>query len=97
MTANKNKTTDAVVVPQVETSSKPVFLRLPQAGQRCPYTGMSRSGLNSLILPGPLNAGRPPVRSFVLRQKGARHGVRLIDYESLAAYIRQHEQQPATV
>jgi hypothetical protein len=35
------------------------------------------------------------VRSFVLRQRGAKTGIRLIDWQSLRAYIRQHEEGQA--
>lgn len=52
---------------------------------------MSRSALNELILPNEHNDHRPPVRSFVLRKKGAKSGIRLIDYASLRAYIRSNE------
>jgi hypothetical protein len=68
------------------------FLRLPPNGQKCPVTGLSRSYLNLLILPCGQNEFRPPVRSFVLRKRGAKTGVRLIDYSSLRKYIRAHEE-----
>jgi len=51
---------------------------------------MARSALNGLILPNADNGFRPPVKSFVLRRRGARTGIRLIDYESLVSYIRAH-------
>jgi len=79
---------------KIETThgaSVPEFIRLPKAGERCPFTGLSRSYLNSLIL-GP----NPPVKSFVLRKRGARTGVRLISYDSLLAYIRKHETTSTT-
>jgi hypothetical protein len=72
--------------------SRPEFLRLPQAGQKCQLTGMSRSALNALVLPTAENNYKPPVRSFVLRRRGASTGIRLLDYGSLAAYIRAHEE-----
>jgi len=70
--------------------ARPEFLRLPAPGSLCPFTGLSRSALNELILATPRNEFKPPVRSFCLRQKGARTGIRLVDYRSLSAYIRQH-------
>lgn len=73
------------------TPNQPEFLRLPSPGQRCPYTGLSRSATNELILPSSKNGNKPPVRSFVLRQPGARTGIRLIDYKSLADHIRRFE------
>lgn len=72
------------------TLPEPEFIRLPQAGRPCAYTGLTRSFLNTLILPSPANEHRPPVKSFVIRRKGARTGVRLIDYESLRAFIHAH-------
>jgi hypothetical protein len=66
---------------------KPEFIRLPPPGQRCQYTGLSRSGLNNLILPCAVNGHKPPVRSVCLRQRGAVRGTRLICYHSLMSYI----------
>jgi hypothetical protein len=48
---------------------------------------MTRSALNELILPTIRNGNKPSVRSFVLRQKGAKTGIRLLDYGSLRNYI----------
>ncbi len=53
--------------------------------------GLSRSYLNVLILPSDENEFRPPVRSVVLRRKGAKTGVRLINVQSLREYIQSHE------
>lgn len=53
---------------------------------------MSRSGLNALILPTTENGFKPPVRSFVLRKKGAKTGIRLVDYADLVRLIREHQQ-----
>ena len=71
--------------------TRPEFVRLPRAGQRCPITGLSRSAMNVFVLPTVENRFRAPVRSFVLRRLGARTGIRLVDYQSLIAYIRGHE------
>ena len=70
----------------------PEFLRLPKPGLLCPLTGMTRSALNELILPTERNGRKPPVRSFCLRQRGAKTGIRLIDYADLRGYIRRHEE-----
>jgi hypothetical protein len=88
-------TAPADIPPRVTASVQPEFLRLPKPGERCPYTGMTRSGLNTLILPNPLNGGRPLVRSFTLRRKGSKFGTRLIDFADLCRYVRQHEQEAA--
>jgi len=84
------------IPPRVVTAPiVPEFTRLPKPGTLCPYTGLSRSALNMLILPCRQNGNKPPVRSFVLRQRGAKTGIRLIDWQSLRAYIRQHEEGQA--
>jgi hypothetical protein len=67
----------------------PEFIRLPKPGSREPFTGLSRSKLNQLILPSEENGHKPPVRSVVLRKRGAIRGVRLIFLDSLIAYIRE--------
>ncbi len=86
------KTTEAIAVPPrvITAPIEPEFLRLPVPGTLCPYTGLGRSAINELILPTPRNDNRPPVRSFCLRRRGARTGIRLVDYKSLAEYIRAH-------
>ena len=83
-----NMTTENVPTPpRIQTPAEPEFLRLPPPGVRCPFTGLSRSALNELILPTELNGFKPPVRSFCIRRRGARTGIRLIDYASLKSYI----------
>lgn len=93
--AKSGVTTEAVIIPPrvVATLIEPEFLRLPKAGELCPYTGMARSAINELVLPTERNKNKPPVKSFCLRQKGAKTGIRLIDYKSLVSYIRAHPQQ----
>jgi hypothetical protein len=66
---------------------KPEWVRLPTPGSRCPFTGLSRSTLNELTIPGPANDGTPPVKSVVLRKRGAVRGIRLISYDSLMAHL----------
>ena len=66
---------------------KPEWVRLPAPGKRCPYTGLSRSTLNELTIAGPVNDGVPPVKSVVLRKRGALRGIRLINYDSLMQYL----------
>jgi len=61
---------------------KPEFIRLPRPGQQCPYSGLSRSKMNELIL-----GDRPVVRSVCLRKRGQIRGTRLIDYDSLMNYL----------
>lgn len=79
----KSPTTD---VP-IGTTPKPEWIRLPAPGRRCPYTGLSRSTLNELTIPGRANENKPPVKSVVLRKRGALRGIRLISYDSLMQYL----------
>ena len=72
------------------------FTRLPPVGERCPITGMSRAPLNALILPTAANGHKPPVKSFCLRQPGARTGIRLISYQHLREYILSHAENGQT-
>ena len=70
---------------------RPEFIRLPLHGL-CPWTGLSRSKLNELILPNPTNGFQPPVRSVSLAPPGKTKGVRLIYLESLLAHLHRHSQ-----
>lgn len=78
------------------TISNVEFMRLPKAKERDPLFGLSRSFLNQLILPCSDNGYRPLVRSHVLRRRGYRNGIRLIDVESLRDYIKAHEEPGAS-
>ncbi len=42
--------------------------------------------MNGLILPSP-EYPRPPVRSVLIKKRGALRGIRLIDYDSLMSFI----------
>ena len=65
-------------------------IRLPAPNERDPVFGLSRSYLNTLILPSPRNGNRILVRSYVLLRPGNQKGIRLIDLKSLRAYVHQH-------
>lgn len=71
----------------VATSVLPEFIRLPKPGQHEPWTGLTRSCLNSLVLPTRENNFRPPVKSISLRKPGTARGVRLIHLQSLMDYL----------
>jgi hypothetical protein len=73
----------------------PETIRLPKAGEHDPYFGLTRSAINELILPTPRNDHKPPVRSFVLRQRGAKTGIRLVSYQSLRDFILSHPETSA--
>ncbi len=66
----------------------PEFIRLPKPGDLCPWTGLSRSKMNELILPCPANDRKPPVKSISLRKKGSARGCRLVVYDSLISYLK---------
>lgn len=67
--------------------TKPEFIRLPKTGSLCPYTGLSRTSLNELILPNEKNNNNPQVQSFSLKKKHQIRGIRLISYASLVDYL----------
>ena len=73
----------------------PEFIRLPKTGTLCPFSGLTRSKLNELVLPCPQNDHKPQVKSVCLRQRGAVKGVRLIVYRSLMDYLHGQEGQAA--
>ena len=73
----------------------PEFIRLPKTGTLCPYSGLTRSKLNELVLPCPPNDHKPQVKSVCLRQRGAVKGVRLIVYRSLMDFLHGQEGQAA--
>jgi len=65
----------------------PEFIRLPKPGSRCPYTGLNRSTLSELTLPCDANGFSAPVKSVLLRKRGATRGIRLISFDSLIGYL----------
>jgi hypothetical protein len=83
-----NHLNQLTVVAQVPEQAR--FLRLPRTGERDAVFGLSRSFLNTLILPCRQNGYAPLVRSVVIRKPGAHTGVRLVDLESLREYVHAH-------
>lgn len=77
---------EAKLVPDAPNGTRPEWIRLPKSG-RCPFTGLSRSKLYDLVGDTEANGHRPPVKSVVVRKRGAMRGVRLISYDSLMAYL----------
>lgn len=71
---------------------EPEYIRLPRAGDRDPIFGLSRAYLNLLVLPCQANDFRPPVKSSVLRKRGAKTGVRLVNVDSLREYIHRNQE-----
>ena len=70
-----------------EPAVRPEWVRLPSPKGRCPHTGLSRSTLCELSVPCEANNGMPPVKSVVVRKRGAIRGIRLLSYDSLMAYL----------
>ncbi len=78
----------APAAPPANGAIIPEFIRLPKPRANCPWSGLTRSGLNEIILPTPRNGFKPQVKSFALRHRGAARGVRLIVLDSLLGYLR---------
>ena len=89
--------TEPVTIPPASgiIQRDPEFIRLPKTATLCPYSGLTRSKLNELVLACPQNDHKPPVKSVCLRQRGAVKGVRLIVYRSLMDYLHGQEGQAA--
>ena len=64
------------------SASRPEWIRVPKTAKVCPHSGLSRSFFHELIRAG-------EIQSMSLRKRGAKHGVRLVSYDSLMAYIRK--------
>lgn len=88
MKMNASTTAAPVQADAQHSTITPEFIRLPKPGTLCRWTGLSRSKLNELILPSPLNNHKPPVRSLSLRNRGQLKAVRLIVLDSLLGYLR---------
>ncbi len=83
----KSGTTPRVVMavgPEAEC------IRLPAPNEKDPVFGLTRSYLNTLILPSKRNGNRILVRSYVLLRPGNPKGVRLVDLKSLREYVHRH-------
>lgn len=85
-TINVEHSTSAIGGASVR-AVRPDYIRLPLPGNRCPFTGLSRSTLAELCTPCPVNTFNPPVESRVIRKRGAVRGIRLIKYDSLMAHL----------
>jgi hypothetical protein len=70
---------------------KPEFLRLPKPYERCRFTGLSRPSLEELCIPSERNDFNPPVKSLLLKKRGATRGIRLVNFDSLLGYLHKLE------
>ena len=58
--------------------AEPRTIPIPEPSEVCPWSGLRRGKVNTLILPN-LNDGKPPVKSIVLPNRGKnKRGVRLV-------------------
>ena len=73
----------------VSVKTQAEYMRVPPSGEHDPIFALKRSFLNLLILPCRENNWRPPVKSVVIKRKGSRKGVRLVEIVSLRAYIEE--------
>ena len=64
------------------TATAPRWIRLPQAGQACAHSGLKRGQMLNLAA-DPANQ----IKVCHLREQGAKRGTRLIDLESLLAFL----------
>jgi len=74
--------------PEKGDARKPEWIRLPTKG-KCPHSGLSRSALYVLVSTCAANDYKPPVKSIVLRRRGAQRGMRLVSYDSLMDYLER--------
>ena len=80
MHTNKFASTGAAThaaISQFNNNQKPEWLRVPEAVR---LFGISRSALYEMI-------ATDAIKSMALRKRGAFRGIRLISYDSLAAYV----------
>ena len=83
--SNQTGAATHAAVHQINQALKPEWLRIPEATR---VFGPCRSGLYEMIAAG-------LIKSTVLRKRGATRGIRLISYDSLAAYIENSAKQQA--
>ena len=88
-------TPDELLARFVQAEPAGEWLRLPQPGAKLSGYGVTRGTLNELILPSEENDFKPPVRSIVIKKRGAVRGIRLIHRPSLDAYLSKLADQQA--
>jgi hypothetical protein len=76
---------------------RPEYLRLPKPYERCRFTGLSRPTLEELCIPSARNDYKPPVKSLLLKKRGAIRGIRLVNLDSLLSYLRKLETESQAV
>ena len=73
----------------VATADKlsPVTFRIPGPGCADPFFGCKRTFWKQQVLPNAQNNFKPPIRSILIKQPGAKRGIRLILFESARAFF----------
>lgn len=66
---------------------KPEYIPLPRTGTKCPYCGLSRSGIYNLIRPTKANGYKAVVDSMVSKLPDKTRGRRLVHYASLMSHL----------
>jgi hypothetical protein len=84
MSTNITSNSVKIRLPATPSNITPAFIRLPRAGQREPFSGLTRTQLFTFI-----KTGR--VKSHSLKMPGCKRGVRLIDAISLRAAIQSFD------
>ena len=74
--------TNTSLLPVTAATGPVEFFRLPAPGKRDPHFGLSRSWYYKA-------AGMGEIKLVAVRQRGALRGVRLVVYDSVAAYVRR--------
>lgn len=69
-------------IQDTQTASAPRWIRLPQAGTACAYTGLKRGQMLKLA-----SDRANEIKVCHLREQGAKRGTRLIELASLLDYI----------
>ena len=82
MNKTTNRTSPATLTP-------PITFRLPRVGTTDPFFGCARTFWNARVLPNAGNNFKPPIRSVVVAQPGAKRGVRLIVFASARSYVEE--------
>ena len=78
---------------QAVSQPLPQWIRLPRQGQREFYTGLSRSSLIFLCIPGASNGCRAKVKSYLHKSdRHNRRGTRHINLPDLLAYMEQQSE-----
>jgi hypothetical protein len=89
-------TPDELLARFVQSEPPGEWLRLPQPGAKLSGYGLTRGTLNELILPCEENDFKPPVRSIVIKKRGAMRGIRLIHRPSLDSFLARLTEEQAT-